>query len=99
MLRITITDTKTNETIFETFAKCICAGISVDDDQSRCVFYQQSNGISRKDAGHCLHAVDSVRRWLLKSKEIERNQKKSKEIKIAYWMTKLFSEKESEVVK
>ncbi len=89
MLRITITDTKTNETIFETFAKCICAGISVNDDQSRCVFYQQSNGISRKDAGHCLHAVDSVRRWLLKSKEI----------KIAYWMTKLFSEKESEVVK
>ena len=62
MLRITITDTKTNETIFETFAKCICAGISVDDDQSRSVFYQQSNGISRKDAGHCLHAVDSVRR-------------------------------------
>lgn len=88
MLRITITDTKTNKTVFETFARCICAGISEDEDKSRCVFYQQSNGISIADAGHCLESLDDVRKQLMKLTGV----------KAAYWTAKLFSKKEKRVI-
>lgn len=83
MLRITITDTKTNETIFETFAKCICAGIAVNEDTARSIFFQHKDGISRMDA------VDSAKKRLIKMAEV----------RAAIWIAKLFSKKESEVVK
>lgn len=89
MLRITITDTKTNETIFETFAKCICAGIAVNEDTARSIFFQHKDGISRMDAVHCLDAVDSAKKRLIKMAEV----------RAAIWIAKLFSKKEEEVVK
>lgn len=88
MLRITITDTKTNETKLETFARCICAGITEDDTESRCIFYKQGDEVTGTDAAICLVALDDVRGKLLKVQEV----------KNAYLKSKLFGRKERKVV-
>lgn len=62
MLRITITDTKTNEVLMETFGKCICAGITEDDTETRAFSISQSDGVTRTDAGICLEALDNARK-------------------------------------
>ena len=89
MLRITITDTKTNEVLMETFGKCICAGITEDDTETRAFSISQSDGVTRTDAGICLEALDNVRKNLLKLPGV----------RISYLTAKLFSRKEKRVIK
>lgn len=89
MLRIVITDTKTNETKLETFARCICAGITEDDTEGRCIFYHQGDEVTKTDTAMCLIALDDVRKKLLKLPKI-RN---------VYLKLKLFTEKKREVIK
>lgn len=89
MLRITITDTKTNEVLMETFGKCICAGITLKNNNAQSCFLTAKEGTS---FFNCAKSVDSAE---MAVKEALENQPM---LKVAYMAAK-FAQKETKVTR
>lgn len=80
MLRITITDTETNETYMDEEAFCICAGIALGNDRAWSCVVAQKDGTSMLNVAQSLDAAERA---------VKHELSKNPSLKIAYLAAKI----------